>query len=268
MGTLGRLSDACATPALLAVIEREPRQGLTLWSLGGAGWVLCADEATIYVDPFFRGRAVRPGWTCRLPKLFDPGEIRLADALVSTHPHGDHCDETVGEPIAWNTRALFVGPEPCAARARGWGFPESRISPCIVDRPIQAGSARIVPLPAYDPNAESANTYLIDIGGHRVFHSGDSLLFAGLIEIGERYAPDIALISVGTNPPGLTAYMGPDEAVDAAHQLRARTLIPMHWNTWAETFLDPRLVVESARRGAFGGEVVALAPGQCAAWPP
>jgi hypothetical protein len=49
--------------------------------------------------------------------------------------------------------------------------------------------------------------------------SGDTLLFDGLSHIGERYAPEVALISVATNPPGRRLYMDPDEAIHAARSL-------------------------------------------------
>ena len=105
--------------ALLRAIESSANASdHTLWSLGGAGWAICGERTVLYVDPFLRGRALSPGWTCRLPRLFGPDAIRRADAILFTHEHGDHCDETVVRPMARNTGALFVGPDPCIERVR------------------------------------------------------------------------------------------------------------------------------------------------------
>lgn len=255
-------------PELLREIERSADgTDLTLWSLGGAGWGICGEGTVLFVDPFFRGRALSPGWTCVLPRLFDPRSVRRVDALISTHAHGDHCDETVAEPLARHTQALFVGCEPCATRARSWGFPPGRVHTLHWEESIRVGRAKVTALESYDPNAEVANCYLIELAGHRLVHTGDSLAFPGFKDIGRRWHPEVGMLSVGTNPPDRRYYLNPEEMVELSNLLGLAYLMPMHWNTWKETFLEPTGILEAGRRGNLLAKLVVLEPGESFAMP-
>lgn len=254
---------------LLQAIERSADgRGLTLWSLGGAGWTLCGDETVLYVDPFFRGRALSPGWTCILPRLFDPDEIRHADAVLFTHEHGDHCDETAVLPIARNTAALFIGPDLCVNRAHTWGAPKSQLRAIRWNARCDVGRAVITALANGDPNAEQPNSYLIELAGRRVLHTGDTLLFPGLAEIGRRWRPEIGMLSVGVNPPDRRYYLTPEEMVTACRLLRLAHVLPMHWNVWEETALDPDRIADAARRSRLNARLVILHPGKSCSFPP
>lgn len=253
---------------LLRAIEASvDARGLTLWSLGGAGWTICGDGTVIYVDPFFRGRALTPGWTCMLPRLFDPDAIRRTDAILFTHEHGDHCDETVIAPVARNTAAPFVGPDPCIDRVRVWGVPEARLRSLRWNESIHAGRAVVQALESCDPNAAQPNSYLIELGGHRVLHAGDSLPFPGLAEIRTRWRPEIGMLSVGVNPPGRRYYLTPEEMIDVTHVLGLDHLLPMHWNTWQETALDPERITDAARRISSHTRIHILHPGASCTFP-
>ncbi len=242
--------------------------GLTLWSLGGAGWAICGTGTVLYVDAFFRGRALNPGWTCALPSLFNPQGIRRADALLATHAHGDHCDETIGEPLARNSRAIFVGPNACVARASTWGFSPGYIRPLQWDESLTVGAARIIAVESFDPNTDEANCYVIELGEYRLIHTGDSLLFPNLEAIGRRWRPDIGMLSVGTNPPDRRYYLDPDEMVEISRKLGLSILLPMHFNTWKETYLDPTVIIGTARQRHLEARVMVVDPGGRCFFPP
>jgi L-ascorbate metabolism protein UlaG (beta-lactamase superfamily) len=74
--------------------------------------------------------------------------------------------------------------------------------------------------------------------GRKIYHAGDSAYFGGFKEIGERLAPEIALLPIGAYHPESFrhVHMGPDEAVKAFRDLRAKILVPMHFGTFKLSF--------------------------------
>jgi L-ascorbate metabolism protein UlaG (beta-lactamase superfamily) len=76
--------------------------------------------------------------------------------------------------------------------------------------------------------------------GRKIYHAGDSAYFEGFKQIGEKFSPEIALLPIGAYHPESfrRVHMGPDEAVKAFKDLRARWLVPMHYGTFKLSFED------------------------------
>jgi L-ascorbate metabolism protein UlaG (beta-lactamase superfamily) len=71
------------------------------------------------------------------------------------------------------------------------------------------------------------------------YHSGDTALFDGFREIGERAGPiDWALLPIGSYEPRWfmeSQHLNPEDAGQAFEMLGARTLVAMHWGTFKLT---------------------------------
>jgi N-acyl-phosphatidylethanolamine-hydrolysing phospholipase D len=71
------------------------------------------------------------------------------------------------------------------------------------------------------------------------YHSGDTALFDGFREIGERLGPiDWAMLPIGAYEPRWfmqSQHLNPEDAGQAFEMLRARTLVAMHWGTFKLT---------------------------------
>jgi L-ascorbate metabolism protein UlaG (beta-lactamase superfamily) len=76
--------------------------------------------------------------------------------------------------------------------------------------------------------------FIITAADRTIFHCGDSAFFPGFREIGERHKIDIALLPIGAYdaPTGREVHMNPEEAVRTFIELRAKTLVPMHYGTF------------------------------------
>jgi L-ascorbate metabolism protein UlaG (beta-lactamase superfamily) len=109
--------------------------------------------------------------------------------------------------------------------------------------------------------------FVIENQGRRIYHAGDSAYFEGFREIGERLAPEIALLPIGAYHPESfrNVHMGPDEAVRAFQDLRAQKLIPMHYGTFKLSFEDldepPRWLSELAAQHRITEHVCVLEEG-------
>jgi L-ascorbate metabolism protein UlaG (beta-lactamase superfamily) len=88
-----------------------------------------------------------------------------------------------------------------------------------------AMTAHLVPAIHSTLLAYPAAGFILDIGGVRVYLSGDTDLFGDMKMIGERYKPDLAIICVGGGP----YTMGPEDAATACKWLGVKHAIPVHY---------------------------------------
>jgi L-ascorbate metabolism protein UlaG (beta-lactamase superfamily) len=108
------------------------------------------------------------------------------------------------------------------------------------------------------------------------YHSGDTALFDGFTEIGQRLGPiDWAMLPIGAYEPRWfmqPQHMNPEDAAEAFARLGARTLCAMHWGTFKLTDepLDepPALFREgAAAQGLADGVAHVAAVGETIALP-
>jgi L-ascorbate metabolism protein UlaG (beta-lactamase superfamily) len=78
----------------------------------------------------------------------------------------------------------------------------------------------------------------LEYRGRTVYHAGDSAYFPGFHEIGQRLKPELALLPIGAYHPESfrKVHMGPDQAVQAFHDLQSKWLVPMHHGTFKLSF--------------------------------
>jgi L-ascorbate metabolism protein UlaG (beta-lactamase superfamily) len=67
--------------------------------------------------------------------------------------------------------------------------------------------------------------FIIDVGGVRVYASGDTDLFGDMALIGKRYQPDLAVVSSGNG----AFTMGPEDAASACAMVGVGHAVPVHY---------------------------------------
>ena len=88
-----------------------------------------------------------------------------------------------------------------------------------------AMTARLVPAVHSNLAGFPSVGFMLDIGGARVYLSGDTDLFGEMKTLGERYQPNVAIVCVGDGP----FTMGPEEAARACQWLGVQHAIPVHY---------------------------------------
>ncbi|OQA13037.1 MAG: putative L-ascorbate-6-phosphate lactonase UlaG [Chloroflexi bacterium ADurb.Bin360] len=83
---------------------------------------------------------------------------------------------------------------------------------------------------------------LISAEGKKLYHAGDTGLFASMALIGEE-GLDVALLPIGDNYT-----MGPDDALRAVKLLQPKVVIPMHYETWELIAQDPHAWADRVRQ--------------------
>ena len=88
-----------------------------------------------------------------------------------------------------------------------------------------AMTAHLVPAVHSNLSGYPAAGFMLDIGGMRVYLSGDTDLYGDMKTLGERYQPNLAIVCVGDGP----FTMGPEDAARACQWMGVTRAIPVHY---------------------------------------
>jgi L-ascorbate metabolism protein UlaG (beta-lactamase superfamily) len=233
--------------------------GKVTW-LGHASFLIQSLKGVrIAIDPWI-------GNNPKFPKGFDYGRL---DAIAATHGHFDHFGDD-GIALAKKTGATVVAVFELALHVGGAGVEKvsgmnkgGRQTVAGVElKMVQAvhssgtsGAGRENNFPA-DP----CGYVLTFEDGFKIYHAGDTAVFADMALIAELDAPDLALLPIGD-----FYTMGPRDAAKACELLRAPRVIPMHWGTFPALPGTPAALRDELKRRGVATEVIELAPG--GSWP-
>lgn len=237
----------------------EKRFGGKVTWLGHAAFLIESPKgARIAVDPFVANNP-------KFPKGFDYGRV---DVIAATHGHFDHFgDDAIA--LAKTTGATVIGVYELALFAASRGIEKTSGMNKGGAQSVSGVEFRMVP--ADHSSGASAGAAVVYAGepcgfvmtfedGFRIYHAGDTNVFADMALVAELYAPDLALLPIGD-----FYTMGPREAAKACELLKAPRVIPMHFGTFPALSGSPAALRRELASRKLTTEVIELTPGQC--WP-
>ncbi|MDY0873568.1 MBL fold metallo-hydrolase [Dongia rigui] len=259
------------TESLQARLAQPAAKGLSLYWLGQAGFVIDAGGYRLVIDPYlsdslaekYRGRLYPHQRMMSAPVTTDGlGDV---DLVLSTHQHTDHMDPQTLQPLLGSRPAVkLVAPRAAEEEAlKRSGIGRDRL--LLLD----AGD-RIEPLPGVSVTAtRSAHEtlerdaaghykflgYVIEIGGVRLWHSGDTIPYDGMVAEVAALQPDIALLPVNGRSAELLANGVPGnlalaEAIDIAKAIGAKALVAHHFGMFDFNTVDPAEIDRAASQVA------------------
>jgi L-ascorbate metabolism protein UlaG (beta-lactamase superfamily) len=227
--------------------------GLT-W-IGHASFLIQTPEVNMLIDPNWAK------WLKVIKRLKQPGfeihHLPEIDFVLVTHAHFDHLDRRTLRKVAADQP--IVVPIGVGNLVHDLGF--HIVHELDYWERVKLGPLEVALTPCYHWGARfladlhrGFGGFAITAGDRTIFHCGDSAFFPGFREIGEHYQIDIALLPIGAYdaPTGREVHMNPEEAVRAFIELRAKTLVPMHYGTFRlgyEPIHEPLQRLLAAARG-------------------
>lgn len=252
---------------LLADIRatRPESTGFRLWWLGQSGFLLQWQGRHLLFDPYLSDALTHKYAGTDKPhvrmseQVIDPARLDFIDLVTSSHNHTDHLDADTLKPLlAANPGIRLVIPE--ANRA----FVAGRLG-CAEDFPVgmddtfvkDIAGFRFYGIPAAHDTVERDALgqcrylgYVVEFGGYRVYHSGDTLWFAGLAERLMPFAVDVALLPINGHWPErrVAGNLSAAEAARLGHEIGAGCVIPHHYHLFEFNTEDPAVFEQEARR--------------------
>jgi L-ascorbate 6-phosphate lactonase len=233
---------------LLAEVEAtRPDPGtLAAWWLGQSGYLIKSSGGTMVVDPYLSEHLTRKYRGTDRPHVrmtrapLRGADVRGIDLVLASHKHSDHLDPgTMPDLLAASPRAELLLPEALIDHARGLGLPEDRLVGLVAGATVERAGFRIRAVPsaheALDIDERGRHLYLgfvIEAEGLRLYHSGDTLAYDGLLEHLGEGAFDAWFLPINGRDParGVPGNMSVAEAIALAARGRPRWLVPHHYD--------------------------------------
>lgn len=255
--------------------DAPPASGLRVTWFGHSSLLVELEGKRVLIDPVWGERCSPSSFLG--PARFHPAPLPLEalpplDAVVISHDHYDHLDYPSIKALQARPVRFFV-PLGVGAHLAYWGVEPERIVELDWWQSSELAGLKLVATPArhFSGRGLGADVTLWSgwalIGQHRrVYYSGDTAMFEGFAQIGERLGPfDAALIEVGAyDAMWADVHLGPEQAVQAHRSVRGGVLLPVHWGTFdlaLHSWVEPAERVLAAAELA-GVTVVTPRPGE------
>ncbi len=248
---------------------------LAILFVGHATMLIQIDDKLVLTDPLLVPTAGQLSRRHSEPGI-DPADMPRLDAVVISHMHFDHLSMGSLELIENKTPRLFV-PKGGLVYIPNFAFDTRELATW---KSWEKDGLRITSVPVrhvgwrYGIDIEWMNSFsgwVIEYHGMTVYFSGDTAYDAEAFrKTAERFPNiDVALLPISPIHPRefmKRTHVDPKEALDAFVDLRAKVMIPMHFDTLVNGFDAPgearTMLAEEAKKRGMADRVQILAIGE------
>jgi L-ascorbate metabolism protein UlaG (beta-lactamase superfamily) len=152
-----------------------------------------------------------------------PRDFKTVDAVLVTHEHYDHLDQSLVAEMHRLTQCMVVA-DPTSYRRLRNVIPQDKLQEAKEGAEIKLGEVAVKVEKSNHPPAATPISYVVTSeDGLRVFHTADSLPFPEMVTIGEREKLDVVFCTVGIAPGA-----SPETGVDIARLTKPKVAVPYH----------------------------------------
>ena len=252
--------------------------------LGQAGFLFKYGDDSFLIDPYLSNYVVDSGigsaelFSRQFPAPLAVTDLKDVKTVFITHDHGDHCDTDTLIPLyQQNPHIHFICSKPAAVHLQSLGVSPDQITIPQVNHLEHENNFEYYSVPAahygFELDAQdNSYTYLgfvIKVGESWIYHSGDTILYQGMIEQILAFTPEIDIACLPVNGRdgwrermGMTGNLDGAEALGLALQLHADVLIPMHNDVFKVNHVNQATLADLLDRNAPRQKVHWLQPGE------
>jgi len=237
--------------------------GFHLWWLGQSGFLLQWAGRHLLFDPYLSDSLTRKYDGTEKPhvriseRVIEPERLDFIDVVTSSHNHTDHLDgETLTALLAANPGLKIVVPKANLEFAsQRLQVSADRLTTVDDGRATVAAGFQLHGIPAAHETIEHDDQghcrclgYVVQFGPWSIYHSGDTVLYDGLVERLTKWSIDVALLPINGRLPerGVAGNLWGNEAARLARDIRARVVIPCHFHMFEFNTVEPDECVQAA----------------------
>ncbi|MCS7115331.1 MAG: MBL fold metallo-hydrolase [Nitrososphaerota archaeon] len=208
-------------------IEKTPAKNevLFVWFNRYAGVTIKTPSKTLVIDPVD----------------VKPKSFQKIDAILITHEHYDHLDQSLISEVYKLSQCMVVADPTSAKRLRNI-IPLEKLQEVQVGSEVKIGEVSVKAEKCNHPPAATPVTFIITSeDGVKIFHTADSLPFPEMAKIGEREKFDAVFCTVGIAPGA-----SPQTGFEIARLTKPKMAVPYHTGSAADLKRFAELVKKEA----------------------
>ncbi|MBC7904155.1 MAG: MBL fold metallo-hydrolase [Gemmatimonadaceae bacterium] len=249
----------------------DPNKNLLVW-FGHSSYFLQVDGIKMLVDPVFSGSASPIPITTKSffgTDVYSVEDMPEIDLLFITHDHWDHLDYETVKKLKPKVKKIVTGLG-VGEHLEFWGYDENIIAEMDWNEQVE-------PLPGFQVNTIPARhfsgrsfrrnrslwvSFALATPTMKIFIGGDSGYDTHFKKAGDAFGPfDLVILEDGQYDQNWKyIHMMPEEVVQAAKDLKAKMLLPVHWGKFSLSLHDWDAPVIRVRAAAQKEGMEVLSP--------
>jgi L-ascorbate metabolism protein UlaG (beta-lactamase superfamily) len=229
-------------PSVTTDLKHLPEDSLSITWFGHSSYLIHDQGKNILVDPVFSERA-SPVQFAGMKSydgtmVYNIEDFPELDMVIISHDHYDHLDYNSIVKLKSKTKKFCV-PLGVGAHLVYWGVNEDQIqefdwwesADVFPEVNLTSTPARHFSGRGFSENKTLWSSYVLSIHGYKIFIGGDSGYDDTFKNVGNKFGPfDLVILECGQyDAQWPYIHMMPEETIQAALDLKAETLLPVHW---------------------------------------